>query len=116
MRRFDDLHSQATNPVILSRTRFFDYFMDYEPLDGIDYKYLVSENKEEQQATIATMGGKAKKGTGKIQLFIDSLDDKELEHLKYDLGSRRITSKEFEFKYGYTKKQVRNYYTSNYKC
>lgn len=110
MRRFDDLQSQATNPVILSRTRFFDYFIDYEPLDGIDYKYLVSENRKEQTSTIATMGGKASRGRGKIQQYIDSLDDRELEHLRYDLANRKLKPKGFEHKYLYTKRQVRDYF------
>lgn len=47
------------------------------------------------------------KGKGKVQQWIDSLSDEEIETLKSDLKSRLVKKNEFESKYNYTKEQVR---------
>lgn len=44
---------------------------------------------------------------GKIKMWIDSLNDDELEQVKSDLSNKKVRSNDFESKYNFTKSQIR---------
>ena len=60
-----------------------------------------------ENSKLSKQGNSNAKGKGKVQQWIDSLDDEEIEQVKGDLKSRLVKKNEFKEKYHYTKEQVR---------
>jgi len=73
---------------------------------GDKFGFTLSVWLKENSANAKKTNSNAK-GKGKVQQWIDSLSDEEIETLKSDLKSRLVKKNEFESKYNYTKEQVR---------
>lgn len=102
LREFLNVSKKQADLIISSS---HDNQISYSVLENI-----MNKIRFENSLSVAYRGGKAKKGRGKLQQWIGKLSDDEIKRLKYDLGSRKLKPKEFEFKYLHTKKQVRDYF------
>lgn len=75
---------------------------NYNGKFGFDLTNWLREN-----AKSTHKGNQRAKGKGRVQQWIESLSDEELEQVRADLSSRLVKKDEFRDRYDYTKEQVR---------
>lgn len=92
------------NSKQFTQYKFISYFKDYKPnvdtFGYVDYKYLVDENLHETKS-------KGAKGKGKVQVWLNSLSDKELEDVRNDLNE--LSRSKFKAKYGFINTSVKSH-------
>lgn len=102
--RFNEV-DKPVNAKIFTQNEFINYFKNYtiDTRGGFyqDYSYLVTEQLK------GTKTGN-RKGNGKVQKWLLTLNDEQLQQLKLEISDKKIKTQTFQEAHGHTKRTVRN--------